>query len=162
MRFTPLEAHLGSGSFDCAVPEALRMSSYSRQSPRTSDASQSLLTRPRWPPSALHERRGRNRYGPLLSPVLPEVGTAPRALHRQLLQNYLPDAIVPLNWIAVGDPVEILPPSEHERIWAIQRDLDFPKYVFGIEGRPPIGEVMSEVMPRYARALQAHRADRLL
>src|SRR5215475_8726990 len=73
-----------------------------------------------------------------------------------------PDAVVPLNWIAVGDPVEILPPSEHERIWAIQRDLDFPKYVFGIEGRPPIGEVMSEVMPRYARALQAHRADRLL
>jgi carbonic anhydrase/acetyltransferase-like protein (isoleucine patch superfamily) len=73
-----------------------------------------------------------------------------------------PDAVVPLNWIAVGDPVEILPPNEHERIWAIQRELDFPKYVFGIEGQPPIGKVMSEVMPRYARALQAHRADRLL
>jgi carbonic anhydrase/acetyltransferase-like protein (isoleucine patch superfamily) len=73
-----------------------------------------------------------------------------------------PDAVVPLNWIAVGDPVEILPPNEHERIWAIQRELDFPKYVFGIEGQPPIGKVMSEVMPRYARALQTHRADRLL
>jgi carbonic anhydrase/acetyltransferase-like protein (isoleucine patch superfamily) len=73
-----------------------------------------------------------------------------------------PDAVVPLNWIAVGDPVEILPPNEHERIWAIQRELDFPKYVFGIDGQPPIGKVMSKVMPRYARALQAHRADRLL
>ncbi len=71
-------------------------------------------------------------------------------------------AVVPLNWIAVGDPAEILPPNDHERIWAIQRELDFPKYVFGIEGRQPIGKVMSEVMPRYARALQAHREDRLL
>jgi carbonic anhydrase/acetyltransferase-like protein (isoleucine patch superfamily) len=73
-----------------------------------------------------------------------------------------PDAVVPLNWIAVGDPAEILPPNDHDRIWAIQRELDFPKYVFGIEGRPPIGKVMSEVMPRYARALQSHNGDRLL
>jgi carbonic anhydrase/acetyltransferase-like protein (isoleucine patch superfamily) len=73
-----------------------------------------------------------------------------------------PDAVVPLNWIAVGDPAEILPPNDHDRIWAIQRELNFPKYVFGIEGRPPIGKVMSEVMPRYARALQLHNGDRLL
>jgi carbonic anhydrase/acetyltransferase-like protein (isoleucine patch superfamily) len=74
----------------------------------------------------------------------------------------LPDAVVPINWIAVGDPAQILPPNEHERIWAIQKELDFPKYVFGTEGRRPIGEVMSEIMPRYARALQVHRADRLI
>jgi hypothetical protein len=32
---------------------------------------------------------------------------------------------------AVGDPAEILPPHEHERIWAIQKTLDFPRYIFG-------------------------------
>src|SRR3954469_5724346 len=34
------------------------------------------------------------------------------------LRTVLPeDAIVPLGWIAVGDPAEILPPHEHDRIW---------------------------------------------
>lgn len=68
-------------------------------------------------------------------------------------------AVVPLGWIAVGDPAEILPPDQHERIWSIQEPLDFPKTVFGVE-RPPPGETfMPEVMPRYARALQRHKDD---
>ena len=37
-----------------------------------------------------------------------------------------PGATVPLGWIAVGDPAEILPPEAHERIWKIQEALDFP------------------------------------
>jgi hypothetical protein len=41
----------------------------------------------------------------------------------------------------------------------LARGGDGPEH---IEGRPPIGKVMPEVMPRYARALQAHKADRLL
>lgn len=70
-------------------------------------------------------------------------------------------ATVPLGWIAVGDPADILPPQEHDRIWAIQKALDFPRQVFGVP-RPPEGEtVMPEVMPRYARALKRwHSADR--
>jgi carbonic anhydrase/acetyltransferase-like protein (isoleucine patch superfamily) len=73
-----------------------------------------------------------------------------------------PDAIVPLGWIAVGDPAEILPPVQHERIWAIQEPLDFPKTVFGAERPPPGGSFMPEIMPRYARALQRHKQDREL
>ena len=64
-----------------------------------------------------------------------------------------PDAVVPLGWIAVGDPAEILPPAAHERIWEIQKPLDFPRYVFGVE-RPAEGEtMMPDIMPRYARFL---------
>ncbi|MFQ5776327.1 MAG: gamma carbonic anhydrase family protein, partial [Kiloniellaceae bacterium] len=44
-----------------------------------------------------------------------------------------PGAVVPISWIAVGDPAEVLPPEAHERIWAIQKPLDFPGYVFGVE-----------------------------
>ncbi len=73
-----------------------------------------------------------------------------------------PDAVVPLNWIAVGDPAEILPPERHEDIWAIQKPLDFPGTVFGVT-RPGPGEtLMPEVMPRYARALARHKNDKAI
>jgi carbonic anhydrase/acetyltransferase-like protein (isoleucine patch superfamily) len=77
------------------------------------------------------------------------------------LKTRLPKgSMVPLNWIAVGDPAVILPPEDHEKIWAIQKPLDFPRYVFGVE-RPPPGEtIMPEVMPRYAAALcRRHATD---
>ena len=79
------------------------------------------------------------------------------------LRTVLPaDATVPIGWIAVGDPAEILPPDQHERIWAIQKPLDFPAFVFGVERPPPGGSIMPAVMPRYAKALQRHKQDRLL
>lgn len=80
------------------------------------------------------------------------------------LRTVLPEgATVPLGWIAVGNPASILPPEKHEEIWAIQRALDFPKTVFGVE-RPPEGEsLMPGVMPRYAKALAHwHAQDREL
>jgi carbonic anhydrase/acetyltransferase-like protein (isoleucine patch superfamily) len=73
-----------------------------------------------------------------------------------------PDSVVPLNWIAVGDPAEILPPDRHEHIWSIQKPLDFPKTVFGVD-RPRPGETfMPAVMPRYARKLAGHKNDKPL
>ncbi|HKM62116.1 MAG TPA: gamma carbonic anhydrase family protein [Acidisphaera sp.] len=74
-----------------------------------------------------------------------------------------PHATVPLGWIAVGDPAHILPPDRHHAIWSVQKPLDFPRYVFGVE-RPPEGQtIMPDVMPRYARALvRRHAGDRAL
>ena len=72
------------------------------------------------------------------------------------------DATVPIGWIAVGDPAEVLPPGEHERIWAIQERLDFPRTVFGLERAPAGQTIMPELTRRYARALGEHRADRIL
>jgi carbonic anhydrase/acetyltransferase-like protein (isoleucine patch superfamily) len=76
------------------------------------------------------------------------------------LCSVLPDdATVPIGWVAVGDPAQILPPDRHEEIWAIQKPLDFPRHVFGIE-RPPEGQsMMAGVMPRYAAALRRWHAD---
>jgi carbonic anhydrase/acetyltransferase-like protein (isoleucine patch superfamily) len=78
------------------------------------------------------------------------------------LRTILPeDAVVPLGWIAVGDPAKILPPEQHDEIWAVQKTLDFPKTVFGVD-RPPEGQsMMRDVMLRYARALTRwHESDR--
>src|SRR5262245_55087440 len=44
-----------------------------------------------------------------------------------------PDTTVPIGWIAVGDPAQLFSPDQHEAIWAIQRSLDFPGYVFGLD-----------------------------
>jgi carbonic anhydrase/acetyltransferase-like protein (isoleucine patch superfamily) len=71
------------------------------------------------------------------------------------------DAVVPLNWIAIGDPARILSPDRHDEIWAIQKELDFPKYVFGVDRPPPGQSMMPEIMPRYAAALRRwHEDDR--
>jgi carbonic anhydrase/acetyltransferase-like protein (isoleucine patch superfamily) len=80
------------------------------------------------------------------------------------IKTVLPeDTIVPINWVAVGNPAQIFPPDQHDRIWAMQKLLDFPRHVFGVD-RPPKGEtMMTNVMPRYAGALRkGHGNDRLL
>jgi carbonic anhydrase/acetyltransferase-like protein (isoleucine patch superfamily) len=78
------------------------------------------------------------------------------------LRTTLPkDSLVPIGWVAIGDPAEVLPPDEHERIWDIQRPLDFPRTVFGVE-RGPAEVMMPEVTRRYARGLEKHRTDQIL
>jgi carbonic anhydrase/acetyltransferase-like protein (isoleucine patch superfamily) len=72
------------------------------------------------------------------------------------------DGTVPIGWVAVGEPAQILPPHEHDKIWEIQKTLDFPKVVFNLD-RPPEGEsIMHELTRRYAAHLRAHRQDQRL
>jgi carbonic anhydrase/acetyltransferase-like protein (isoleucine patch superfamily) len=76
------------------------------------------------------------------------------------VNSALPDgAVVPIGWIAVGDPAEILPPGRHDEIWAIQRNLDFPGTVYG---QPRGDDLMARVMPRQVAWLGAHRDDRVV
>lgn len=49
------------------------------------------------------------------------------------------DTTVPINWIAVGNPVHILSPDKHDETWAIQKPLNFPLTVYGID-RPKLDE----------------------
>jgi carbonic anhydrase/acetyltransferase-like protein (isoleucine patch superfamily) len=79
-----------------------------------------------------------------------------------LLTSLAEGALVPIGWVAVGEPARILPPEAHNEIWAIQEPLNFPKEVFGVD-RPQPGETrMPEMMARYCRALSRHRDDRIL
>jgi hypothetical protein len=75
------------------------------------------------------------------------------------LRTALPaEAVVPIGWVAVGEPAEVLAPGEHERIWELQEPLDFPGTVFGVE-RGPAGTMMPELTRHYAVALGAHLED---
>ncbi|MBD0282784.1 MAG: gamma carbonic anhydrase family protein [Thermoleophilaceae bacterium] len=66
---------------------------------------------------------------------------------------------VPIGWIAVGDPAELFPPEAHEELWPIQRRMDFPRTVFGIERAEM---TMEKVARRYAERFGRHRDDRVL
>lgn len=75
------------------------------------------------------------------------------------LRTPLPEgSTVPIGWIAVGDPPEVLPPGEHERIWEIQEALNFPRTVFGLEREPP-ATLMPKLTDRYTRFLKSHDGD---
>ncbi|KQZ83359.1 transferase [Microbacterium sp. Root166] len=71
-----------------------------------------------------------------------------------------PESTVPIAWVAVGEPLQILPPHEHEQIWAAQRELDFPGYVFGLDRETP--DLMVQLTERYGRGLSRHAEDRRL
>ncbi len=66
-------------------------------------------------------------------------------------------ATVPIGWVAVGDPAQILPPDRHDAIWAVQAPLDFPAWVYGIDRATP--DLMVEVTRRLSRALGTHAGD---
>jgi carbonic anhydrase/acetyltransferase-like protein (isoleucine patch superfamily) len=65
-----------------------------------------------------------------------------------------PETVVPIGWIAVGRPAELFPPGEHNAIWEMQRNMDFPGTVFGVEREVRIGKSVS----RYARSLRDHHS----
>lgn len=67
-------------------------------------------------------------------------------------------ALVPIGWIAVGDPARILPPDAHDEIWQVQAGLDFPQTVYGIGREAPAHERMR----RQAAWFGAHADDREL
>ena len=69
---------------------------------------------------------------------------------------------LPIGWVAVGNPAETFPPDRHDEIWAIQRELGFPREAFGLD-RPPPGEtIMPEAMRIYSERFLMHADDRII
>lgn len=66
---------------------------------------------------------------------------------------------VPIAWVAVGDPAEVLPPQEHDAIWRAQEPLEFPLAVYGV---PRAEADMRTITARVAEALAAHREDEVI
>jgi gamma-carbonic anhydrase len=67
-------------------------------------------------------------------------------------------AVLPIGWIAVGDPAQLFSPDRHEELWQIQRELDFPGTVYGV----PRGTPMRDIMSRQSTFYGAHLDDRQL
>jgi len=69
-----------------------------------------------------------------------------------------PGATVPIGWVAVGDPARILSPDKNDEIWAVQKPLNFPEWVYGLERDTP--DLMVKVTARLSDVLGAHADDR--
>src|SRR5262245_37037231 len=69
-----------------------------------------------------------------------------------------PDSVVPIGWIAAGDPARLFSPDQHDELWETQRGLDFPGTVYGVARDYP----MRTLMARQTAFYGAHRDDREL
>lgn len=69
-----------------------------------------------------------------------------------------PDSVVPIGWIAAGDPAELFSPDRHDELWQVQRDLDFPGTVYGA----PRGTPMRDILARQVEFYGEHRHDRIV
>lgn len=69
-------------------------------------------------------------------------------------------SMVPIGWIAAGDPAQLFSPDQHDALWEVQSKLDFPGYVFGV-GRTE-ETPMIEMTERWGRALGLHAGDQSL
>ncbi|WP_101433853.1 gamma carbonic anhydrase family protein [Amycolatopsis echigonensis] len=69
-----------------------------------------------------------------------------------------PGAVLPIGWIAAGNPAELFSPDRHDELWEVQRTLDFPGTVYGM----PRSASMRELMLRQAEFYGSHRDDRVL
>lgn len=69
-----------------------------------------------------------------------------------------PGTVVPIGWVAVGNPAEMFPPREHDKIWEIQKTMDFPGTVWNLDRSVPQGEQIRS----YARALLRHKHDKII
>jgi carbonic anhydrase/acetyltransferase-like protein (isoleucine patch superfamily) len=66
---------------------------------------------------------------------------------------------VPMGWFAGGQPAELVPPNDWDRIRAIMGPLDYPGTVFGVGAGQTL---MPDVARRYARGLALHHQDHIL
>jgi len=69
-----------------------------------------------------------------------------------------PRTVLPIGWIAAGDPARLFSPDQHEELWEVQRELDFPGTVYGAGRDTP----MRTIMARQAEFYGTHRGDTVL
>ncbi len=82
------------------------------------------------------------------------------------VNTHLPsDTIVPIGWVAVGHPVSILSPEQHDEISRILASLRFRETVYGIDPEfdsEDDGSPMAAISERNAMMFGKHARDRIV
>lgn len=60
-----------------------------------------------------------------------------------------PGTVVPIGWIAAGDPAQLFSPDRHDELWAVQEPLDFPGTMYGVPRGTSMREIMRRQVERY-------------
>jgi carbonic anhydrase/acetyltransferase-like protein (isoleucine patch superfamily) len=69
-----------------------------------------------------------------------------------------PETIIPIGWIAAGNPAQLFAPDQHDQLWQVQSELDFPGTVYGM----PRGTSMRTIMSRQVEFYGAHDDDQII
>jgi carbonic anhydrase/acetyltransferase-like protein (isoleucine patch superfamily) len=69
-----------------------------------------------------------------------------------------PETIIPIGWIAAGNPAQLFAPDQHDQLWQVQSELDFPGTVYGV----PRGTSMRTIMSRQVEFYGAHDDDQII
>ncbi|HQY29673.1 MAG TPA: gamma carbonic anhydrase family protein [Thermomicrobiales bacterium] len=82
------------------------------------------------------------------------------------VNTHLPaDAVVPIGWIALGHPVSILPPDEHDEITRLLAQLRFRETVYGVDSEYDAdseGSLMPTIAERNAVMFGRHVRDKIV
>ncbi len=77
-----------------------------------------------------------------------------------LKTRLMPGTVVPIGWIACGDPAELFSPDRHDDLWAAQQPLNFPLTVYGLDRGTP--DMMKAITEGVSARLGSHREDRVV
>ncbi len=69
---------------------------------------------------------------------------------------------LPIGWIAVGNPMKMFPPKDHEELWKIQKELNFQELVYQInknENQESENKILCQTM---SNRLSVHKNDKVL
>ena len=72
------------------------------------------------------------------------------------------DGVVPIGWVALGDPVRLFSPEDHDELSKLLGELNFARTVFGDEPAARGETRMPERSRRYVHALGSYRNDRIV
>jgi len=70
--------------------------------------------------------------------------------------------ILPIGWIAVGNPMQMFSPDMHDEIWEIQKKLNFPKLVYDIPAREATFRLNKQLCEKMSQRLHEHTSDRII
>lgn len=76
-----------------------------------------------------------------------------------LKSHVAPGEVVPIGWVAVGNPARILASEQHEQIWGLQQPLDFPLTAYGLERSEAD---MVTITRSLSQALALHATDKVI
>lgn len=77
----------------------------------------------------------------------------------------IPDSVVPIGWVAIGNPVLILPPEQHEEISRELSQSRFPQTMYGVDAefdRDREGSLMPAISYRNSLLYGRHRTDNVI
>ncbi|MGD9968857.1 MAG: gamma carbonic anhydrase family protein [Sulfuricurvum sp.] len=69
------------------------------------------------------------------------------------------NSMIPIGWIAVGNPAQIFSPNEHKKIWKIQEPLNFPKTVYNLEREEAS---IQKIVKTLGKRLETHINDKII